>query len=285
MRKLRKGMIIAFCSLMLTGCGTAQAQTTEARTTETQTTETQTTETATTEEQTTEAKTTDDSGEVSGLYTDVAAIRIVDETDGRYEGSMLYDLTPEQVQGFIEAINESDAMDYVPGAAAFYRLNLYGEDGTLIETFEVNSHRSMIDSSGRGTNGFAIEAWLESMEEEYGITYESVWGRQPADDYFILMSEGASGSFREITETNFDQGIELDLTKDDISELTEALKDTEISKESKEVNPKYMFDVFSEDGAALYYFVVDENMKIYTDYGYELTGGGIADWVAKRIAE
>ena len=46
-----------------------------------------------------------------------------------------------------------------------------------------------------------------------------------------------------------------------------------------------MFDVFSEDGAALYYFVVDENMKIYTDYGYELTGGGIADWVAKRIAE
>lgn len=285
MRTLRKGMIITFCSLMLTGCGTAQAQTTEARTTEVQTTEARTTEAETTEEQTTEAKTTDDSGEVSGLYTDVAAIRIVDETDGRYEGAMLYDLTPEQVQGFIEAINESDAMDYVPGAAAFYRLNLYGEDGTLIETFEVNSHRSMIDSSGRGTNGFAIEAWLESMEEEYGITYESVWGRQPADDYFILMSEGASGNFREITETNFDQGIDLNLTKDDISELTEALKDTEISKESKEINPKYMFDVFSEDGAALYYFVVDENMKIYTDYGYELTGGGIADWVAKRIAE
>lgn len=285
MRKLRKGMIITFCSLMLTGCGTAQAQTTEARTTEVQTTEARTTEAETTEEHTTEAKTTDDSGEVSGLYTDVAAIRIVDETNGRYESAMLYDLTPEQVQGFIEAINESDAMDYVPGAAAFYRLNLYGEDGTLIETFEVNSHRSMIDSSGRGTNGFAIEAWLESMEEEYGITYESVWGRQPADDYFILMSEGASGNFREITETNFDQGIDLNLTKDDISELTEALKDTEISKESKEVTPKYKFDVFSEDGAALYYFVVDENMKIYTDYGYELTGGGIADWVAKRIAE
>jgi hypothetical protein len=246
---------------MLAGCGTTESQTTEAKSTEIETTE---------------AKTSDDSGEISDIYADVESIKVLDVTDGMYEDEMSYDLTPDQVKVFIDSINKSDVKDKPPGCKGYYRLELYGKDGVLIDTLMVDYSRNVINSQGRVFSSAELESNLKSMEEANGITLNDVWSRTPGGNYFTLMSDGSFGEIIEITETSFDVGLDLKLSKDDINGLMEALNNTEISKKPIDKDDfKYKIEVLSEEGASIYIFVVDEDMRIYTEYGYEISGGGI----------
>ena len=276
MKNIHKGILIsACCMLMITGCGS----TTDDNTNTNVTTESQVTEANVTEEET-----TDVSNESIDRFSEITSIKIVDISDDLYEDKLEYTLTTEQVSSFLELQNDLYLNDKRSGSYEWYKLELYGKDDALIDTFSVGTNYFITDSAGRSYKSDKLKDWLKSVTESYDMSISKVCGRQPSDNYFKFMSEGSSGRLDEKAETNFDKVLELELTETDIKELSSALENIEFSKEAiADIPFKYTIEVYNKYGAFLYAIYVDENMHIYTDYGYEITGGTITDWVEERI--
>lgn len=276
MKSIHKGILIsACCMLLFTGCGS----TTDDNTNTNVTTESQVTEANVTEEATTDVN----NGSID-RFSEITSIKIVDISDDLYEDKLEYTLTSEQVSSFIELQSDLSLYDKRSGSHEWYKLELYGKNDELIDTFAVGANYFITDSTGRSYSSDKLKDWLKSVTESYDMSISKVCGRQPSDNYFKFMSEGTSGRFDEKAETNFDKVLELELTETDIKELSSALENIEFSKEATADIPfKYTIEVYNKYGAFLYAIYVDENMHIYTEYGYEITGGTITDWVQERI--
>jgi len=281
MKSMHKGILIsACCMLLFTGCNS----TTDDANVNNASTEAQVTEIETTAAQVTEEETTDVNSGSIDRFSEITSIKIVDISDDLYEDKLEYTLTSEQVSSFIELQSDLSLYDKRSGSHEWYKLELYGKDDEPIDTFAVGVNYFITDSTGRSYSSDKLKDWLKSVTESYDMSISKVCGRQPSDNYFKFMSEGTSGRFDEKAETNFDKVLELELTETDIKELSSALENIEFSKEATADIPfKYTIEVYNKYGAFLYAIYVDENMNIYTEYGYAITGGTITDWVEERI--
>ena len=281
MKSIHKRILIsACCMLLFTGCGS----TTDDANINNTSTEAQVTEIETTEAQVTKEEPTDVNSGSIDRFSEITSIKIVDISDDLYEDKLEYTLTSEQVSSFIELQSDLSLYDKRSGSHEWYKLELYGKNDLLIDTFAVGTNYFITDSAGRSYKSDKLKDWLKSVTESYDMSISKVSGRQPSDNYFKFLSEGTSGRFTEKAETNFDKVLELELTETDIKELSSALENTEFSKEATTDIPfKYTIEVYNKYGAFLYAIYVDENMHIYTEYGYEITGGTITDWVEERI--
>lgn len=218
-------------------------------------------------------------------YSKVASIQIVDVSEDMYEEAMQYDLTTEQVNGFIDVLNDLVEVDVQSGNRSCYRMNLYDGAGNPIDSIEVDSNKCITSSNGTVyEKGAKFEEWLTNVELSLGISLDSVWGRRPSKQYFSLLTLADTASLDEVKETNFDEGLELEISKEDIEELSQHMANVSFSKKAKELDEyKYVIEFFSSQEASLYILYVDNKLNVYTEYGYEISGGGVKDWVKAVI--
>ncbi|MBO7426267.1 MAG: hypothetical protein J6U23_11375 [Clostridiales bacterium] len=285
MKFVNKGLLISVCCMLLiAGCSSTTNETTvsdvstEARITEQETTEVQETEAST------EVQETEVSDESVDQSSEITLMKIVDITDDMYEDKLEYTLTPEQVSTFIEIQDELSVCEKGAGWLQWYELEMYGQDDGLIDILKVDMNYHITDSTGQTYESGKLEDWLKSTEESFDMSYSAFRERIPSDNYFMRMSEGFFGELDEKAETNFDEVLSLDLNETDINELSDALENVEFAKEATtDIAKKYSIIVYGRNGGCLYEIFVDEDMHIYTDFGYEITGGTIKDWVEERI--
>lgn len=287
MKSIHKRLIIAvFCSLLFTGCSALSNTSSDSDQTSSKesATQEQTAVEQTTQEQITQEQTTDPEVEMNINYAEVASIQIVDISDDMYEEKLQYDLTSEQVDGFIASIDDLTLSNKKSGNKGCYKLNMYDKDGNLIDVWKVNILKYITNNKGETYKSDSIKTWLKSVEGTFNISLESIFSRKPAKNYFSLMSEASFGKIHELTENNFQESLDIDLNEKDINEMTSSLQNVEFSgTASNNIKKKYTIDVFNENGATLYILYADENLKIYNDFGYEISGGNIKEWLEKLI--
>ena len=275
-----KAMIpVALCTAFLAGCGVDSKVDDPDPNIVTEPTEAS-------EDITTEPEIEDDTKieTAEDIFGKVSAITVVDLVDDMYEEPLEVKLTSAEVAAFMEIHPETNTSDKALGHHAEYSLQLYDESGNEAERLTVLSFYTVADEDGNVYNKTGeFETWLNDIELSHDLSVNGLHGRKPGDDYFILLSAGAYGMMEERRETNFDEGLEADLTAEDIAALGEALEGvsfsdttTDMSFESK--NYKYTVEIFDEHGADLYILRINENGDMFNGYGYEIIGGSTREW-------
>lgn len=234
---------------------------------------------------------TDDVPEVLGTAEDVfgkaTAIRVADVTDGMYEEPLQIDLTAEEVEAFLKIHPEVNPSEKALGfGGKRYVLQLFDGNGNETGRLTVMSHGTVIGDDGTTYKQEGeFKDWITAVEASHDIS----WDRRPGADYFVLLSEdGCHGDLVEWVETNFDEGIDADLTNEDVTALKEALEGVTYSDTTTDVSynseiVKYSVDIFSGHGASLYTLRISENGNVYNEAGYEITGGSIHEWVQDML--
>lgn len=234
---------------------------------------------------------TDDVPEALGTAEDVfgkaTAIRVADVTDGMYEEPLQIDLTAEEVEAFLKIHPEVNPSEKALGfGGKRYVLQLFDGNGNETGRLTVMSHGTVIGDDGTTYKQEGeFKDWITAVEASHDI----FWDRRPGADYFVLLSEdGCHGDLVEWVETNFDEGIDADLTNEDVTALKEALEGVTYSDTTTDVSynseiVKYSVDIFSGHGASLYTLRISENGNIYNEAGYEITGGSIHEWVQDML--
>lgn len=282
MRALHNVIMIAVLgSLLFTGCNSLSDGTDD---TDNNSSQEQTTQVQITEELTTQEQTADPEVEMNNNYAETASIKIVDISDDMFAEKMQYDLTAEQVRGFIDSLDDMNELPRRAGGRGYYTLSLYDKNGELIDDIQVDLNKRFTDSKGVSYRSDKMKAWLGSVESSLDMSIASVLGRTPSQNYFSLMSEASSGSLKEEMKTNFDKVLDKKLSEDDVMGLADALRDAEISVSTSEISEKkYTVDVYDEYGASLYILYADSDLNVFTDYGYEVSGGNIKEWMEQSI--
>ncbi len=236
---------------------------------------------------------TDDVPEALGTAEDVfgkaAAIRVVDVADGMYEEPLQIDLTAEEVEAFLKIHPEVNPSEKALGfGGKRYVLQLFDGNGNETGRLTVMSHGTVIGDDGTTYKQEGeFKDWITAVETSHDIS----WDRRPGADYFMLLSEdGCHGDLVEWVETNFDEGIDADLTNEDVTALKEALEGVTYSDTTTDVSynsemVKYSVDIFSGHGASLYTLRISENGDVYNEAGYEITGGSIHEWVQDMLVK
>lgn len=236
---------------------------------------------------------TDDVPEAPGTAEDVfgraAAIRVVDVADGMYEEPLQIDLTAEEVEAFLKIHPELNPSEKALGfGGKRYVLQLFDGNGNETGRLTVMSHGTVIGDDGTTYKQEGeFKDWITAVEASHDIS----WDRRPGADYFVLLSEdGCHGDLVEWVETNFDEGIDADLTNEDVTALKEALEGVTYSDTTTDVSynseiVKYSVDIFSGYGASLYTLRISENGDVYNEAGYEITGGSIDEWVQDMLVK
>ena len=236
---------------------------------------------------------TDDVPEAPGTAEDVfgraAAIRVVDVADGMYEEPLQIDLTAEEEEAFLKIHPELNPSEKALGfGGKRYVLQLFDGNGNETGRLTVMSHGTVIGDDGTTYKQEGeFKDWITAVEASHDIS----WDRRPGADYFVLLSEdGCHGDLVEWVETNFDEGIDADLTNEDVTALKEALEGVTYSDTTTDVSynseiVKYSVDIFSGYGASLYTLRISENGDVYNEAGYEITGGSIDEWVQDMLVK
>ena len=167
-------------------------------------------------------------------------------------------------------------------------LQLFDGNGNETGRLTVMSHGTVIGDDGTTYKQEGeFKDWITAVEASHDIS----WDRRPGADYFVLLSEdGCHGDLVEWVETNFDEGIDADLTNEDVTALKEALEGVTYSDTTTDVSynseiVKYSVDIFSGYGASLYTLRISENGDVYNEAGYEITGGSIDEWVQDMLVK
>ena len=281
---LKTVMPIALCTAFLAGCQTAA----EVKGTD---------PVVNTSSVTDPVVNTDDVQEVPGTAEDVfgkaAAIRVADVADEMYEEPLQIDLTAEEVEAFLKIHPEVNPSEKALGfGGRRYVLQLLDENGDETGRLTVLSHGTVIGDDGTTYKQEGeFKDWITDVETSHDISRDTVCGRRPGADYFVLLSEnGCHSDLVEWVETNFDDGIDAELTNEDVTALREALQGVTYSDTTTDVSynsemVKYSVDIFSGYGASLYTLRISENGDVYNEAGYEITGGSIHEWVQDMLVK
>ena len=223
------------------------------------------------------------------IFGKVSAITVVDLVDDMYEEPLEVKLTSAEVAAFMAIHPETNPSEKALGHKAEYALQLYDEGGNEAGRLTVLNYDTVVYEDGNVyKKSDEFETWLTDIEISHDLSLNNMYGRKPGDDYFMMLSAGAYGIMDERLETNFDEGLEADLTSEDIAALGEALEGvsfsdttTDMSFESK--NYKYTVEIFDEHGADLYILRINENGDVFNGYGYEIIGVSIHGWVQDML--
>jgi hypothetical protein len=198
-------------------------------------------------------------------------ITVSDVFSGMYEPELQAELTDEEVRKFISLGDSLELSEGNLRMERFYKLTMTDKFGKIIDEWAVDAAGNTVNMEGCIVKGEALEAWRSEIEKEHGITY-GLLSRAPGKEYFSLLSTAASGHLSENTEDPAMEGVEYDLTEEDLRELM-ALEDEIAVDSERAVDPDiyYILNIYDENGAGLYFFSADHEGRYFCNQ-YPISG-------------
>lgn len=205
-------------------------------------------------------RTTNESQDEPAAYQ---TLRIIDGYSGMYEESINIELDASDAPDIIKAVLDAESAGQAAGGLPWYAvefLNSSGRRGVLLTVYS-NRTVSMASGEFRRREGKLDEA-LTAIEDRCGIDFSLV-DRKPGDKYFALARYAENGNLYEFTENNFIEGLDFELTREQIDELIGILQEYAGGFEKGEEEPLYRVSLYTEHGAELYVLDFTESGDIY----------------------
>ncbi len=217
---------------------------------------------------------------------DIKKMQIVDSDNDIYADRICIDVADKYISEFQTVCKEVTFSDNLVMREPLYSIQLINSDGNIADIWIVDEYRTIKNGSGAFIfRDGEIDELLNEMEKEYSIGY-NLLQRQPGNQYFSVLMKTKKAEFRKLDQTNMDVPIEYSLPQEMINNLKNSWEKIYIS--STPVNDYrivYTLCFFNSDGNGLRTLHIDDNNKIYTNHGYELTGDFITRWVNTVMSE
>ena len=221
----------------------------------------------------------------------IAKIQIADSISGAYKQDMLIDVDDSLIDQFIIA-NESILADESSVLRTpMYDLKLYDETGSLLSVWTVDVFKIITTSDGlkiNRKNNEKLDAFLSKIEAEYNLQ-QDLFKRVPGENYYSMLENASSVYFNSQERSQFDgdnNKIRYEVSTDAIYELKSNWRNIDISAfKSEGYSLKYTVNVYDANGISIYAIHIDNQNRIYTSYGYELTGDFISEWLESIMKE
>ncbi len=222
----------------------------------------------------------------------IAKIQISDSISGAYQQEILIDVDDSLVDEFI-IVNESVfADDNSVSRTPMYDLKLYDETGNLLSVWTVDVFKTITTSDGLKINrkdNEKLDAFLSKIEDQYSLQQQDLFNRVPGENYYIMLENASSVYFNSQERSQFDgdnKKIRYALSTDAINELKDNWRSIDISVfKSEDYSLKYTINVYDANGISICAIHIDNQNRIYTSYGYELTGHFISEWLESIMKE
>lgn len=226
--------------------------------------------------------------EVIDLYGETSRIIISDIAEGMYTEPLEIEVSEDLCKEF--ATQSANFEDAGYGATPMYALNLYNEDGALIDVMEVSEYFSVSSTAGIYFDRCEeFEDWLMDVEEEYTLDYETVYMREPGDDYFALMERADVICAIKVNNNDLDDIEEYSMSPANEEKFIEALEGCSFEPADEDLrfedlNIKYGILVLDDEESELYAFYITDS-DIYTSWGYKVVNDGLYDSIVNMIKE
>ena len=202
-------------------------------------------------------------------------ITLCDPADGMYDPPFALPLSEEET---MELVSMAEDMAFHSGnlkMIRWYRLSMIDDSGTVVDEWIVDGAHNVIDQNGLLLeNSTALAEWFERMEKAHNVNY-SLLSRAPGYAYFSIMPLLKKGHLSENRIDASEEGVEYDLTDEELSVLT-AVSSTILTKadRNEDIDVYYILNIYDENGAELYSFSADHDGKYYCNrypvYGEEI---------------
>lgn len=206
------------------------------------------------------------------LISRTKAIEGADAFEGRYEEPMSFALTEKETEELLEALAETTVVDPTGGSTAYYKLIFRNEDGEVLDEWMVDAAGRFSTYCGRITDNkddpdavdpdSVLESWRTRMEAAHELSYEKVLSRKPGARYFDDLAQAKSADLSEITENNFIEGIEYDLSEDEmelIRGLAGKIQVKDGSRHTESDDLYYRISIYDEGEAELHTIDVEKD--------------------------
>lgn len=264
---MKKKIIIATCSIiLLTGCGDAKVR-----------------DNSIIDEVTIMHE---NEGVLDKQMDTVKKLQVVDTYDDIYAEQLDINISEDYIAKLQMAYEKAEKSDNLILREPLYSIQFITSDGSIADTWIIDDYRTIKTSNGililRDGN---LDEVLSEMEKEYSIGY-SLLERQPGEQYLSSITRTDRVEFRKLNQLSLDTPIEYSLSKDKIDDIKANWKKIIISNAaSKDYKVIYTLCFLNADGNELQTLHIDDKNKMYTSYGYELTGDYIMKWVNSVMEE
>ena len=166
---------------------------------------------------------------LTGIINNVASVEGTDAFDERYEEPIRFELNDDETDALLECLKGAAVIEHTRGSGAYFRLILKNSSDELLDEWEIDTAGRIAASCGQITDhaddpeairpDSRLDAWLEDVEKTHGINFESVLGRAPGKHYFDDIAKAESAHLSEVTDNNFIEGTEYDLSEEELTQL------------------------------------------------------------------
>ena len=174
---------------------------------------------------------------------DVYSIKIADVASDMYSSPLEYSLTEAEVKELIEALQDSPEKQTSFTGYLYYGFELYDEDDKLVDRILVDTQKTLKFDSGKTIERTEkMNSILKTIEQKYNITLD-IWDRKPSNEYFSLFNLVDHGQIYEITENNFVEGLKVDLSRTECSDISNQIDSISFSNSIIEsIDKKYVLN-------------------------------------------
>lgn len=234
-----------------------------------------------------EAETMQESTEYKkAAISDVSKLKIIDATSGNYAEDLHIDISNDYILRFQSVYDNVTATDEISMREPLYSIELINTDGSIADVWTIDEYRTIKTKDGMLIlREGEVDKLLTDIEEEYSLGY-NLLARQPGGGYFSVLTKVNNAEFRKFSRINMDTPVEYSLSVELIDGLKQNWQDIDVSSiPVSDYKILYTINFYNSDGNGLQTWHIAENNRIYTSYGYELSGDFIVKWVDKVISE
>ena len=209
----------------------------------------------------------------------VSEIKIVDVEEDLFREPLEEKVSETELESLKELFPSLETEDGSPYAKPYYKLVFLDKNENAIDQWMITTDHSVWNEDGKiSEGGDRLKDWLEALEESHDIGYE-ILDRAPGKDYFSLLSYAEKGSLDEITETNFEEGLDFKINRQETEKFCDIMENAETGeKRSQKKKYKYQIHIYSGGGADLYMLLVDSAGKFYTNTEFEIQAEELDNW-------
>lgn len=231
------------------------------------------------------APTTTEVQTMKEIIGNTAVIEIRDVVEHRFAEEFSQMLTEEEKKELLQAIDATEEKEQHFGGYLMYALDFLDADGKLLTTLYVDNDITIEGADGNAyLRTGSIAQVLDRIESAYSIR-ERLYNKKPGSGYFSLLPQADHGYFYEITDNNFIKGMEKDVAKTEISALSAELGAFTVSEEpTRDIDVKYILELYSEDGGLYYKFFLNGEGRVFTIEYYEIQSDGLAAWIQQLLS-
>ena len=211
-------------------------------------------------------------------FNDIASAYLTDVENDMYTDALREELDPELIQSFNTLAKTAAVSDSLSSGRPLYAISFYDDqDNEKLKAVVTDTRCVLINSEV--FSGESFKDILDRIEQEYCLD-DALWEREPSSNYFALMKDAESADIYENVEDHFSSSRCAVLSEELIEQLKKSAGSIEIIGKAENFEIRYALRVYSKDESSLYVFYADDEGKTYTEFGYEVKGIPLNNWIS-----